>query len=432
MTQKSQGFDTRAIHAGAEADPTTGSRQVPIYQTASYNFRDTDHAAALFGLKEFGNIYSRLTNPTVAVLESRLAALEGGVGATCAASGHAAQLLTFFAFMEPGFEFIASNKLYGGSINQFKRSYRQFDWKCHFVDPTDPENFKKALTPKVKAIFIESLSNPSGVIPDMERIAHIAHEAGIPLIVDNTIASPYLCQPIAWGADIVVHSTTKFISGNGTAMGGAVIDSGNFDWTKSNKFPLLTEPDSAYQGMKFAETFGNMAFTVSTHAIGLRDLGPCMSPMNAFLTLNGVETLSLRMERHVQNTQKVAEYLQNHPQVAWVSYAGLPNNKYHELAKKYFPKGAGAVFTFGVKGGYDAGVAFVESVKLFSHVANIGDTRSLVIHPASTTHRQLTDEHKTLADCGPDVVRLSIGLENIEDILADLDQALHQAQKKAA
>jgi O-acetylhomoserine (thiol)-lyase len=418
------GFDTRAVHAGAAPDPTTGARATPIYQTTAYVFDDVDHAASLFNLQTYGYLYSRLTNPTVSVLEERVSALEGGRGATACASGHAAQMLAFFAIMEPGDEFVASRKLYGGSITQFGRSFKKFDWNVIFVDPEDPENFRRALTPKCKAIFCESLANPGGVITDLEAVAKIAHEAGVPLIVDNTLASPYLCRPFEWGADIVIHSTTKFLSGHGNAMGGIVVDSGKFDWSQNNKFKTLTEPEPAYHGLRFHETFGDLAFTVAGHALGLRDLGATMAPLNAFLTITGIETLSLRMERHCRNAQIVAEYLEAHPAVSWVFYAGLKSNPYNALAKKYLPKGAGSVFTFGVKGGYAAGVKLVEGCELFSHLANIGDTRSLVIHPASTTHRQLTEEQQIAAGAGPDVVRVSIGIESVEDIIADLDQAL--------
>src|SRR6266436_3960811 len=378
------GFETRAVHAGAAPDPTTGARSTPIYQTTAYVFDDVDHAASLFNLQSYGYIYSRLTNPTVSVLEERVASLEGGRGATACASGHAAQMLAFFAFMTPGAEFVASTKLYGGSITQFGRSFKKFDWNVIFVDPDEPENFRRALTPKCRAIFVESLANPGGVITDLEPVAAIAHAAGVPLIVDNTLASPYLCRPIEWGADIVIHSTTKFLSGHGNAMGGMVVDSGRFDWSQNDKFKALTEPEPAYHGLRFHETFGDLAYTVAGHALGLRDLGATMAPLNAFLTITGIETLALRMERHVANAQKVAEFLAAHPAVSWVNYAGLASSPYHALAKKYLPKGAGSIFTFGVKGGYEAGVKIVESCELFSHLANIGDTRSLIIHPAST------------------------------------------------
>lgn len=426
--QKSFGFETRAIHAGAAPDPATGARQTPIYQTTSFVFDDVDDAASLFNLQKVGFIYSRLTNPTVAVLEERLANLEGGAGATATSSGHAAQLLALFPLMEPGDEIIASRKLYGGTLNQFGISFpRAFGWKSVFVDTDQPENVRAALTEKTKAIFVESLANPGGVITDLEAIAKIADEAGIPLIVDNTLATPYLINPIQWGATLVVHSTTKFLSGNGTSVGGVVIDSGTFDWGKSGKFPALSEPDVGYHGMKFQETFGPLAFTIHGHAVGLRDLGPSQAPLNAFLTLNGIETLPLRMQRHSDSALKVAQFLESHPAVGWVSYAGLESSKYNALAKKYLPKGAGAVLTFGVKGGFDAGVKVVENVQLLSHLANIGDSRSLIIHPSSTTHRQLSPEAQAQAGAGPDVLRLSIGLESVEDIIADLDQALSAA-----
>lgn len=427
----SQKFDTRAIHAGYTPDAATGSRQVPIYQTSAYLFDDADDAADKFALKKFGNVYSRLTNPTNAVLEERLASLEGGVGATVAASGHAAQLLVFQALVQPGERFIASKRLYGGTTDQFQNTFpMSFGWHADFVDVDDLDAVKKAIGPKTKLIFIESLANPGGVISDMEGLAKIANEAGIPLVVDNTMASPYLCRPIEWGAHIVLHSTTKFLNGNCTAMGGAVIDGGNFDWKKyADKFPELTKPHPSYNGLNFVETFGKMALAVHNHAIGLRALGPTQSPFHSFLTLNGIETLSLRMDRHVQNAQKLAEWLEKHPQVEWVQYAGLSNNKYFERAKKYLPKGAGAVFTFGVKGGFDAAKALVNQVKLFSMLANIGDTRSLIIHPSSTTHGQLTAEHKKAVGVLPEAIRISVGIEDIADIIADLDQALAVAAK---
>jgi O-acetylhomoserine (thiol)-lyase len=418
------GFETLAIHAGAAPDPTTGARSTPIYQTTAYVFDDVDHAASLFNLHNFGYIYSRLTNPTVAVLEERVASLEGGRAAVAAASGHAAQFLIFFTLMQPGDEFIASRNLYGGSLTQFGLSFKKLGWTCHFVDPADPENFRKALTPKCKAIFIENLANPGGIVVDITKVADVAHQAGIPLIVDNTLATPYLCRPFDFGADLIVHSTTKFLSGHGNAMGGVVVESGKFDWSQGNRFPSLTEPEPAYHGLKFFENFGDFAFTTKARAVALRDFGPALSPMNAFLTITGIESLPVRMERHVENAQKVAEFLAVHPKVAWVSYAGLKDSPYYELARKYLPKGAGAVFTFGVKGGFDSGVRLVENVRLFSHLANIGDTRSLILHPASTTHRQLTDEQRLAAGAGPDVVRLSIGLETADDIVRDLDEAL--------
>ncbi|MBK1837965.1 O-acetylhomoserine aminocarboxypropyltransferase [Azospirillum sp. YIM B02556] len=423
--QKSFGFETRAIHAGAAPDPATGARQTPIYQTTSFVFEDVDDAASLFNLQKVGFIYSRLTNPTVAVLEERLANLEGGAGATATSSGHAAQLLALFPLMAPGDHIVASTKLYGGSLNQLGISFpRAFGWQPSFVDTDSVETVKAALTEKTKAIFVESLANPGGVVTDIEAIAKIADEAGIPLIVDNTLATPYLINPIQWGATLVVHSTTKFLSGNGTSVGGVVVDSGKFDWSKSGKFPALSEPDPGYHGLRFHETFGHLAFTIHGHAVGLRDLGPSQAPMNAFLTLNGIETLPLRMQRHADSALKVAQFLESHPAVSWVSYAGLDSSKYRALAEKYLPRGAGAVLTFGVKGGFEAGVKVVESVELFSHLANIGDARSLIIHPSSTTHRQLSAEAQASAGAGPDVIRLSIGLETPEDIIADLDQAL--------
>jgi O-acetylhomoserine (thiol)-lyase len=423
------GFETRAIHAGAAPDPATGARSTPIYQTTSYVFEDVDHAASLFNLHNFGYIYSRLTNPTVSVLEERVASLEGGRAALAAASGHAAQFLIFFTLMDAGDEFVASRNLYGGSLTQFGLSFKKLGWKCHFVDPTEPENFRKALTARTKAIFLENLANPGGIVVDLERVATIAHEAGIPLIVDNTLATPYLCEPFRWGADIICHSTTKFLSGHGHALGGIIVESGRFDWSQGNRFPSLTNPEPAYHGLKFYENFGDFAFTTKARAVALRDFGPTLSPMNAFLTLTGIETLHLRMDRHVENALRVAEFLADHPRVAWVSYAGLKESPFNELARKYLPKGAGAVFTFGVKGGYEAGIKLVENVQLFSHLANIGDTRSLILHPASTTHRQLTDEQRLAAGAGPDVIRLSIGLETADDLIRDLDEALAAADR---
>jgi O-acetylhomoserine (thiol)-lyase len=423
------GFATRAVHAGARPDPVTGARSTPIYQTTSYVFEDAEHAADLFNLQTFGFIYSRLTNPTVSVLEERIANLEGGRAAVCAASGHAAQFLAFFTLLEPGDEFVASRNLYGGSITQFGISFKRLGWTCHFVDPRDPENFRRALTPKTKAIFIEVLANPGGVIVDLEKVAGIARDAGIPLIVDNTLATPYLCRPFEWGADLIVHSTTKFLSGHGTSIGGALVESGKFDWAQGGKFPTMTQPDPAYHGLTFYETFGDFGFTMKARAVGLRDFGPALSPANAFYTITGIETLHLRMERHVANAQALAEFLEKHPQVAWVSYAGLASSPFRALARKYLPKGAGSVFTLGLKGGYEAGVKLVESVNLFSHLANIGDTRSLILHPASTTHRQLTPEQQIAAGAGPDVVRLSVGIETAEDLIRDLDQALAKAAR---
>jgi len=418
------GFDTLAIHAGAQPDPATGARATPIYQTTSYVFDDVDHAAALFNLETFGNIYTRITNPTQAVLEERVAALEGGTAGLAIASGHAAQMLVFHTLLEPGDEFIAARQLYGGSINQFTHSFKKCGWTVRWADTTDPEAFHAAITPKTKAIFVESIANPGGIITDIAAIAAVAKEAGVPLIVDNTLATPYLIRPVEHGADIVVHSLTKFLGGHGNSIGGAIVDCGTFDWIESGRYPTLSEPSPSYHGITFAETFGNFAFAIACRVFSLRDLGPAIAPFNAFLILTGIETLPLRMQRHCDNALQVAEWLARHDKIAWVNYAGLPDNKYYKLAKRYSPKGAGAVFTFGLKGGYEAGIALVSNVKLFSHLANIGDTRSLVIHPASTTHRQLTEEQREHAGAGLEVVRLSVGLEDPADIIADLDQAL--------
>ena len=416
------GFDTLAVHAGAKPDPATGARATPIYQTTAYVFDDVDHAASLFGLKAFGNIYTRIMNPTQAVLEERVAALEGGTAALATASGHAAQLLVFHTLMRPGDNFIAANKLYGGSINQFNHAFKNFGWEARFFDPTDIAPMEKLIDDKTRAIFVESLANPGGTFVDLEKIGEVARAHGLPFIVDNTMASPYLVRPIDHGADIVVHSLTKFIGGHGNSMGGVIVDGGSFDWTKSGNYPMLSEPRPEYGGIVLHETFGNFAFAIACRVLGLRDFGPSISPMNAFLILTGAETLALRMQRHCDNALKTAQWLSKHPKVAWVSYPGLPTDPNHALMKKYSPSGAGAVFTFG-----EAGVRVVEGVEMLSHLANIGDTKSLIIHPASTTHRQLSDEQKTAAGAGPEVVRLSIGIENVEDIIADLDQALAKA-----
>ncbi|MFS8038301.1 O-acetylhomoserine aminocarboxypropyltransferase [Xanthobacter sp. AM11] len=423
-TAREPGFSTLAIHAGAQPDPTTGARATPIYQTTSFVFDDVDHAASLFGLQSFGNIYTRITNPTNAVLEERVAALEGGTAALAVASGHAAQHLVFHTLLTPGDEFIASRKLYGGSINQFSHAFKSFGWNVVWADPDDIGSFERALSPRTKAIFVESIANPGGVVTDVAAISAIARKAGVPLIVDNTLATPYLWQPIKDGADIVVHSATKFLGGHGNSIGGVIVDAGTFNWSATDRYPFLSRPRPEYSGMVLHETFGNFAFAIAARVLGLRDLGPALSPFNAFLLLTGIETLPLRMQRHSDNALAVAKYLADHPKVAWVSYPGLPADRYHGLAQKYLPKGAGAVFTFGLKGGYDAGVALVSGVELFSHLANIGDTRSLIIHPASTTHRQLADEAKVAAGAGPEVVRLSVGIEDAADIIADLDQAL--------
>ncbi len=385
---------------------------------------DVDHAASLFGLQAFGNIYTRIGNPTNAVLEERVAALEGGTAALAVASGHAAQHLVFHTLLTPGDEFIASRKLYGGSINQFTHAFKSFGWNVVWADPDDPASFERAVTDKTKAIFTESIANPGGVVTDIAAISAVAKKAGVPLIVDNTLATPYLWRPIEHGADIVIHSATKFLGGHGNSIGGVIVDAGTFDWSATNRYPFLSQPRPEYQGMVLHETFGNFAFAIAARVLGLRDLGPALSPFNAFMILTGIETLALRMKQHSENALKVAKYLSTHPAVEWVSYPGLEQDRYHVLARKYLPRGAGAVFTFGLKGGYEAGVNLVSKVQLFSHLANIGDTRSLIIHPASTTHRQLSDDAKRAAGAGPEVVRISVGIEDAGDIIADLDQGL--------
>ena len=424
MSDKKAGFSTQAIHAGAAPDPTTGARATPIYQTTSFVFDDVDQAASLFGLQAFGNIYTRITNPTTAVLEERIATLEGGTAGLAVASGHAAQFGVFHTLMQPGDEFIAANKLYGGSINQFNHAFKSFDWRVKWADTDDIGTFEAALSDKTKAIFIESLANPGGIVTDIEAIARVAEKAGVPLIVDNTMATPYLCRPIDYGANIIVHSLTKFIGGHGNSMGGMIIDGGNFDWSASDRYPMLSQPRPEYDGLVIHETFGNFGFAIACRVLGLRDLGAAISPFNSFQLLTGVETLPLRMQRHCDNALQVADYLNNHPAVEWVRYAGLEDSPNHALAARYMPNGAGAVFTFGLKGGYEAGVKLVSNVELFSHLANIGDTRSLIIHPASTTHKQLSDEQKTVAGAADDVIRLSIGIEDAADIIADLEQGL--------
>ncbi|HEY8496557.1 MAG TPA: homocysteine synthase [Limnochordales bacterium] len=424
-------FETLAVHAGQQPDPTTGSRAVPIYQTTSYVFRDADHAANLFALKEFGNIYTRIMNPTTDVFEQRMAALEGGVGALALAAGQTAETFAILNIAQAGDEIVSATSLYGGTWNLFRHTLPKFGITVHFVDPSDPENFRRAITPKTKALYAEIIGNPKGDVLDIEAVANIAHDAGIPLIVDNTFASPYLCRPIEWGADIVVHSATKFIGGHGTSIGGVIVDSGKFNWA-NGKFPGLTEPDPSYHGIRYVETFGPLAYIIKARVQLLRDLGGCLSPFNSFLFLQGLETLHLRMERHVQNAMEIARWLQEHPLVSWVSYPGLPGHPSYELAKKYMPKGPGSIFTFGIKGGLEAGRRFINSVKLFSLLANVGDAKSLVIHPASTTHQQLTPEEQLAAGVTPDLIRLSIGIENVEDLKADLDQALRAAVREAA
>ncbi|MCA0341191.1 O-acetylhomoserine aminocarboxypropyltransferase [Shinella sp. 838] len=427
MTKNKPGFATLAIHAGAQPDPTTGARATPIYQTTSFVFNDTDHAASLFGLQAFGNIYTRIMNPTQAVLEERVAALEGGTAALAVASGHAAQLLVFHTIMRPGDNFIAARRLYGGSVNQFGHAFKSFDWHVRWADTADLSSFESQIDDKTKAIFIESLANPGGTFVDIAGIAEVAHRHGLPLIVDNTMATPYLVRPLEHGADIVVHSLTKFMGGHGNSMGGVIVDGGTFDWTASGKYPALSEPRPEYAGMVLHATFGNFAFAIACRVLGLRDFGPAISPFNAFQILTGIETLPLRMQRHCDNALTVAKWLKGHEKISWVTYAGLEEDPNHDTQQRYSPKGAGAVFTFGLKGGYEAGKRFVEGLEMLSHLANIGDTRSLVIHPASTTHRQLTEEQQVAAGAGPDVVRLSIGIEDVADIIADIEQALAKA-----
>lgn len=428
MTEtKSMGFDTLQIHAGATPDPATGARQTPIYQTTAYVFKDAEHAARLFNLEEVGYIYSRLTNPTIAALQDRVAALEGGVGAVACASGHAAQIMALFPLMHPGDNIIVSTRLYGGTVTQFSQTIKRFGWSASFVDFDDLDAIRAAANAKTKAIFMESIANPGGYVGDIPAVAEVANDLKLPLIVDNTTATPYLCRPFEQGAHIAVHSTTKYMSGNGTSMGGVVVDSGTFDWGATDKYPSLTEPEPAYHGLNFFGALGQMAYTFHGIAIGLRDLGMSMAPMNAFQTLLGIETLSLRMRKHVENAQIVAKWLEADDRVDFVTYAGLPSSRYADRAAKLYPKGAGALFTFAVKGGYDACVKLVDAVEIFSHVANLGDTRSLIIHSASTTHRQLNAEQQAAAGAGANVVRLSIGIEDAQDLIKDLDQALTAA-----
>lgn len=423
------GFNTRALHHGYQPDPTTGARAVPIYQSTSFVFKDSDHAAALFALQEFGNIYTRIMNPTTDVLEQRVASLENGAAALATASGQAAQFLTVNGLLEGGDEMVSASTLYGGTYTQFEVSFRKLGYNVKFVDPDDPENFRKAITPKTKCLYGETISNPRGNILDLEAVAKIAHEHNIPLVIDNTFATPYLCRPIDFGADIVVHSLTKFMGGHGNSIGGMIVDGGKFDW-KKGAFPQINQPSRAYHGMNFSEVFGPIAFIIRARVEALRDLGPCMSPFNSFLFLQGIETLGMRMDRHIANSVAVAKFLKGHKHVTWIKYPGLADNPYYQLAQKYLPKGAGAVFSFGVKGGFEAGKKFINSVKLFSHLANVGDARSLVIHPASTTHQQLSAEEQAAAGVEPDMVRFSVGLEDIEDILWDVDQALTASQQK--
>ncbi len=421
------GFNTRSLHAGYKPDPSTGARAVPIYQTTSYVFENSEHAAALFALEKPGNIYTRIMNPTTSVLEERVASLENGAAGLALASGQAAQFIALSSLLECGDEMVASSTLYGGTYTQFDVSFRKLGLNVKFVEPDDPENFRKAITPKTKCLYGETISNPRGNVLDIEAVAKIAHEHKIPLVIDNTFATPYLCRPIDFGADIVLHSLTKFMGGHGTSIGGIIVDSGRFPWAEG-RFPQLTEPSPAYHGMKYVETFGGVAFIVRARVEGLRDMGACISPFNAFLVLQGIETLGMRMERHVANAMAVARFLESHKTVAWVKYPSLSSSPYAKLAQKYLPKGAGAIFSFGIRGGYEAGRKFIDSVKLFSHLANVGDARSLVIHPASTTHQQLKPEEQAAAGVTPDLVRVSIGLEDLDDILWDLDQGLKASQ----
>lgn len=417
------GFNTRSLHAGQRPDPATNARAVPIYQTTSFVFNDSAHAAALFGLQEFGNIYTRIMNPTNGAFEERMASLEGGIGALAVSSGQAAQLLAVSSLCQAGDDIVSSATLYGGTYTQMDTTFRRFGYNTVFVDPDDPENFRKAITEKTKLVYIETIANPRMNVVDIEAVAAIAHEAGVPLVVDNTFASPYLCRPLEHGADIIVHSATKFIGGHGTSIGGVIVDGGKFDWN-NGKFPMLSEPSPGYHGMVFSETFGEMAFIIKCRVEGLRDLGPCMSPMNSFLFLQGLETLGMRMDRHCANSLAVARHLESSDKVTWVKHASLESSPYYPLACKYLPKGSGAVFTFGIKGGLEAGRKFIDALQLFSHLANVGDAKSLVIHPASTTHQQLSESDQAAAGITPDMVRLSIGLEDADDLIWDIDQAL--------
>ena len=428
MTDRKFGIETLCLHAGQIPDPATGSRAVPIYQTTSYVFDDTDHAASLFNLQTFGNIYTRMMNPTNAVFEERMAALENGRAGLAVSSGMAAQMVALLTLMEEGDEFISASTLYGGTYSQFDVTFRKFGINVRFVDPDDPENFRKALTAKTRCIYAETIGNPLNNILDIEAVAAIANNAGIPLVMDNTFATPYLCRPFDYGADIVTHSATKFIGGHGTSIGGVIVESGRFDWA-NGLFPGMTEPSKGYHGVRFHETFGDFAFTMRARCEILRTLGPSMSPFNAFLFLQGLETLPVRMDRHCENARGVADFLKQHPAVTWVRYPGLVDNKYHVLAQKYLPKGAGSILSFGIQGGVQAGAKFIEHAQFLSHLANVGDAKTLIIHPASTTHRQLSEEQQITAGVSPDMVRISVGLETLDDILWDLDQALAQSQQ---
>lgn len=427
MREKNYRFDTLQVHAGQKPDPATGSRSVPIYQTTSYVFDSTGHAADLFSLKESGNIYTRIMNPTTDVFEQRVAALEGGVGALATASGSAAITYAILNIMGSGDELVSASTLYGGTYNLFSVTLPKLGIKTVFVDPDNPENFRRAITSRTRALYIETIGNPGINLIDIEKVAAIAHENKIPLIVDNTFGTPYLIRPIDYGADIVVHSATKFMGGHGTSIAGVIVDSGRFDWEGSGKFPEFTEPDPSYHGIRYTEAFGVAAFIAKARVQLLRDTGACLSPFNAFLLLQGLETLSLRVEKHLSNTKRVVDFLSQHPEVSWVNYPSLPGNKYYHLAQKYLPKGAGSIFTFGIKGGMEAGIRFIESLELFSLLANVADAKSLVIHPASTTHAQLSSEDQLAAGVTPDMIRLSIGIEDPDDLLEDLAQALEKS-----
>ena len=427
MADRKFGRETLCLHAGQIPDSATGSRAPPIYQTSSYVFDSADHAASLFNLQTFGNVYSRLTNPTTAVFEERMAALENGRAALAVSSGMAAQMVAILTLMEQGDELVSASTLYGGTYSQFDVTFRKFGINTKFIDSDDPENFRKAITKNTKALYAESIGNPLNNVLDIEAVAAIAHDAGLPLVIDATFTTPYLCRPMDFGADIVVHSATKFIGGHGTSMGGVIVESGKFDWANGN-FPGMTEPSAGYHGIRFYETFGDFGYTAKARCETVRTLGPAMSPFNAFLLLQGLETLPVRMDRHCENAVGVAKFLQQHPAVSWVNYAGLEDNTYQPLVKKYLPKGAGSILTFGVKGGDKAGATFIESAQFLSHLANVGDARTLIIHPASTTHRQLSEEQLITAGVTADMVRISVGLETLDDILWDLDQALEQSQ----
>lgn len=427
MPDTARGFDTRALHAGQEPDPVTLSRAVPIYQTASYSFKSSEHAANLFGLKEFGNIYTRLMNPTNDVLEKRLAELEGGVGALALASGQAAITYAVLNIAQAGQNIISTSYLYGGTYNLFHYTLPKLGITVKFVDTADPENIRSAIDANTRLVYTESVGNPKNNVDDFEAIARVAHEAGIPFVVDNTVTTPYLFRPLEHGADIVVYSLTKFICGHGTSIGGAVVDGGTFPWN-NGRFPEMTEPDPSYHGLRYWDALGNLAYIMKMRITLLRDMGACLAPFNAFLFLQGLETLPLRMARHVENARTVAQWLDNHPLVSWVNYPGLANHKNYENARKYLPKGEGAIIGFGIKGGLESGKRFIDSVKLLSHLANIGDAKSLVIHPASTTHQQLSEEEQLASGVTPDFIRLSIGIENVEDIIADIEQALAASQ----